>query len=61
MSAEKMFPNTRRSVNQRVQQGLAAIQRGQYTDYMGREGLHKLAAEIKARGRNRLARTSSNR
>ena len=38
----------------KVREGLAAIERGEYTDYFGREGLDKLAS-VKARGRKRLA------
>ena len=48
-------------VSKRAREGFAAIERGAYTDYIGRGGLGKLAAEIKARGRKRLARTSSSR
>ena len=48
-------------VNRRARQGVAAIERGEYADYRGREGLAKLAAEVKARGGKRLARTSSSR
>ena len=46
-------------VNRRARQGFAAIERGEYTEYIGRAGLDTLAAEVKARGRKRLARTSS--
>ena len=48
-------------VNRRAREGFAAIERGEYTDYVGHAGLDKLAAEVKARGRKRLARTSSGR
>lgn len=48
-------------VNRRARAGFAAIERGEYTDYIGRAGLDKLATEVKARGRKRLARTSSSR
>jgi putative addiction module CopG family antidote len=43
------------SVHERAQAGFAAIERGEYTDYVGREGLGNLAAEIKSRGRKLLA------
>jgi putative addiction module CopG family antidote len=46
-------------VNRRVRRGFAAIERGEYTDYIGLDGLDRLAAEVKARGRKRLARSSS--
>jgi putative addiction module CopG family antidote len=48
-------------VSRRTREGFAAIDRGEYTDYVGREGLAKLAAGVKARSRRRLARTSSGR
>jgi antitoxin ParD1/3/4 len=43
------------SIRQRAQAGFAAIERGEYTDYVGREGLGHLAAEVKSRGRRLLA------
>ena len=42
-------------IARRVRKGLAAIERGEYSDYEGRAGLDRLAAGIKARGRKRLA------
>src|SRR3974390_550071 len=45
-------------VKRDVRGGLAAIERGEYSDYIGREGLATLAAEVKTRGRKRLSRTS---
>lgn len=42
------------SIRQRVLQGIAEAERGEYTEYEGREGLARLTAEIKARGRVRL-------
>lgn len=41
----------------RIREGFAAIERGEYTDYVGREGLKQLAASVKERGRKKLART----
>jgi putative addiction module CopG family antidote len=38
-----------------VVKGVAAIERGEYTEYTGREGLDRLAADVKARGRRILA------
>jgi hypothetical protein len=35
------------------------IDRGEYTEYEGREGLAKLTAGIKARGRRLLAKAAS--
>jgi putative addiction module CopG family antidote len=43
------------SIRQRVLSGFAAIERGEYTDYVGREGLGQLAAGVKSRGRKLLA------
>jgi putative addiction module CopG family antidote len=43
------------SIRERVQTGFAAIERGEYTEYVGREGLGHLAAGVKSRGRKRLA------
>ena len=48
-------------LKRQVRDGFAAIGRGEYTDYAGREGLNQLAAAVKARGRKRLARASSGR
>jgi putative addiction module CopG family antidote len=47
--AEKDF------IRERLQAGFAAIERGEYTDYVGREGLGDLAAAVKSRGRTLLA------
>jgi putative addiction module CopG family antidote len=43
------------SICERVQAGFAAIERGEYTDYVGRAGLGQLAAGVKSRGRKLLA------
>jgi putative addiction module CopG family antidote len=43
------------SIRDRAQAGFAAIERGEYTDYVGREGLGHLAAGVKSRGRKLLA------
>jgi antitoxin ParD1/3/4 len=42
------------SIRQRVLEGIAEMERGEYTEYEGREGLARLSAEVKARGRARL-------
>jgi putative addiction module CopG family antidote len=47
------------SIRQRAEAGFAAIERGEYTDYVGREGLGHLAAEVKSRGRKLLAGRAS--
>ena len=49
----------RASVRQWVHAGFAAIERGEYTDYVGREGLGQLAAGVKSRGRKLLAGRAS--
>ena len=49
----------RASVRQWVHAGFAAIERGEYTDYVGREGLGHLAAGVKSRGRKLLAGRAS--
>jgi putative addiction module CopG family antidote len=51
----------RKLVNLRVREGLAAIERGEYTDYVGRDGLDQLAASVKTAGRKHLARTNSSK
>src|SRR6266700_181760 len=38
-------------IRRRVRVGLEQIEAGQFTEYEGREGLRKLAADVKARGR----------
>lgn len=43
------------SIRERVQAGFVAIERGEYTDYVGRQGLGHLAAGVKSRGRKLLA------
>lgn len=48
-------------IRRRVRVGLEQIEAGQFTEYEGREGLRKLAADVKARGRKRLAQEASGR
>jgi hypothetical protein len=43
-------------IRQRVRASIEAVEQGEYTDYSGREGLHELAAGVKARGRALLGR-----
>ena len=43
------------SIRQRVRAGVESVERGEYVDYVGLEGLKELAAGVKARGRRVLA------
>lgn len=43
------------SIRQRVRASIEAVARGEYVDYEGRDGLKRLTAAVKARGRKRLA------
>jgi antitoxin ParD1/3/4 len=46
-------------IRQRVRAGLESIERGEYVEYEGRDGLRELAEGVKARGRKLLAREAS--
>ena len=46
-------------IRQRVRASLESIERGEYMEYEGRDGLEKLAERVKARGRKLLAREAS--
>ena len=46
-------------IRRRVRAGIDSIEAGEYREYEGREGLKKLADDVKARGRKRLAREVS--
>lgn len=48
-------------IRQRVRASLESIERGEYVEYAGRDGLKKLAEGVKARGRKLLAREASGR
>ena len=48
-------------IRQRVLAGIESIERGEYKEYEGREGLKRLADEVKARGRKRLAQNVAGR
>jgi hypothetical protein len=50
-----------RSIRRRVREGLEDIKAGRFTEYEGREGLKKLAEEVKARGRKLLAKRTSSK
>ena len=43
-------------IRKRVLEGIAEIERGEYEEYEGREGLKRLTEEVKARGRRMLQR-----
>jgi hypothetical protein len=43
------------SIKERVLSGIASIEKGEFTEYVGRAGLKQLADEVKTRGRKRLA------
>ena len=45
------------TIRRRVLESIAEIDRGEYTEYVGREGLEQLAADVVARGRERLNRS----
>lgn len=46
-------------IRRRVREGMEDIKAGSFTEYEGREGLKKLADNVKARGRRLLAANSS--
>ena len=47
-----------RYIRRRVREGMEDIEAGRFTEYEGREGLKKLAEEVKARGREHMAAKS---
>jgi antitoxin ParD1/3/4 len=44
-------------IRRRVLESIAEIERGEYTEYEGPDGLEELAADVVARGRERLNRS----
>jgi antitoxin ParD1/3/4 len=44
------------AIRRRVLESIAEIDRGEYTEYVGNAGLEQLAADVVARGRERLNR-----
>jgi antitoxin ParD1/3/4 len=46
-------------IRKRVLEGIADIERGDYVEFEGREGLKQFSDDIKARGRKRLQRAAS--
>ena len=55
--ADDFTPHQLEQIRSRVLEGIAQIERGEYTEYEGREGLEQLAADVVARGRERLNRS----
>lgn len=49
-----MTPSETETIRKTVLESIAEIERGEYTEYEGREGLDRLFDGIKARGRRRL-------
>lgn len=45
-------------IRKRVLEGIGEIERGEYTEYEGRDGLAKLSAGVKARGRKLLEKAA---
>jgi antitoxin ParD1/3/4 len=45
------------AIRRRVLESIGELERGEYTEYEGRAGLDALAADVVARGRERLNRT----
>jgi hypothetical protein len=50
-----------RSIRRRIREGTEDIKAGRFKEYEGREGLKKLAEEVKARGRELLAKRASSK
>ena len=49
-----LTPKQKEEIRQNVLEGIAEIERGEYTEYVGRAGLKQLAEDIKRRGRELL-------
>jgi hypothetical protein len=49
------------TVRDRVRTGIEEIQHGEFTDYVGREGLSELTASTKTRGREAVAKRKRER
>jgi hypothetical protein len=49
-----LTPQQKEEIRQNVLEGIAEIERGEYTEYVGRAGLKQLAENIKRRGREQL-------
>src|ERR1700730_14023402 len=48
-------------IRERVRAGIASIDRGEYTEYDGRDSLQRLPENVKARGRRRLLARETSR
>jgi hypothetical protein len=53
-SLDSLTEEQRDDIRLKVQRGIADIERGDYTDYVGRAGLGRLTEDVIARGRERL-------
>jgi hypothetical protein len=49
-----LSPQQKEEIRRNVLEGIAEIERGEYTEYVGRAGLKQLAEDICRRGRERL-------
>jgi uncharacterized protein (DUF433 family) len=49
-------PNDRKVIRRHVLRAVRELNDGKYTEYKGTEGSRELAAEVKSRGRRRLAK-----
>jgi len=46
-------------IRQRVRASIESLERGDFTEYEGKEGLNKLSQAVRARGRKRLGQQTS--
>jgi len=53
-SLDSLTEEQRDDIRLKVQRGIADIEHGDYTDYVGRAGLGRLTEDVIARGRERL-------
>jgi len=51
---DSLTEEQRDDIRLKVQRGIADIEHGDYTDYVGRAGLGRLTEDVIARGRERL-------
>lgn len=57
--ADDFTPHQLEQIRSRVLEGIAQIERGEYTEYRGKPGLRRLTEEIKARGRGQIQQAAS--
>jgi hypothetical protein len=50
-----LSPEQLQSIRLRVLEGIAEIERGEFTEYNGKAGLKQLSDDIKVRGRERMS------